>query len=280
MRYIAVLKEKIAGCGKVMTSMVKFLKENGVYEEYKAAHGEPEIPDAPLDDDEEVAEENTYSRLVSVASMRGSFRQQRANNELPTAEDMIAEQVLSGEVNDPNCPAAVQAVKTLWKKEEIEHRKAAERELNNLRLRHIQELQEAKDAGLDEAKLDNLRRLQEEELLMMKEQSKLLHEEILRQKEKEEVQALLSSAMDNSELDLSALLPDDRGRIGEMVSHLQATCESKVPHVPTMHLLCAYYTPTMHPLCALHVPILHLLCTAPTMHLLCTYYTPTMVSGV
>ncbi len=59
---------------------------------------------------------------------------------------------------DPAAPANVRKVRQEWNQELVEHQKATEKELEMLRLRHLQDLEEAKNAGAGEDVLARLRR--------------------------------------------------------------------------------------------------------------------------
>uniref|UniRef100_A0A7S4G9T4 Uncharacterized protein n=1 Tax=Eutreptiella gymnastica TaxID=73025 RepID=A0A7S4G9T4_9EUGL len=213
LKYIAVLRERLAKCGRTMASMVRFLKEKHFWNEYKSLYGEPTIPDF------EKGEEEPEPPLSPTSPLSGDLARTLSASSLPTVRDLMEE-----EAEDPHCqlPATVKAVQKEWRKEEVEHRKAAERELEVLRLRQIAEMKEAKKAGKSEAVLANLRKSHEDELEMMKEGNQLMRAEILRQQHKEQAQALLSSALSTMAADHG-----DMGRVGEMVAHLQETCESK-----------------------------------------------------
>jgi hypothetical protein len=231
-KYIANLKEKLGECGKTMQKMVKFMKDKGIYDEYTEKNGVPEIPDCPDDDDDD-EEMEIVAALTRQPSKKMSMKiadAQERGEAVPvsamTASDMLADAV------DESLPENVRKVQADWNIEVQAHQQAAEKELEMLRLRHLQDLEEAKNAGVSEAQLAKLRQDHEDELAMMKEQNQMLRNEILRQKAKEEAQALLSSAVSGMNEEGTGLAgagagAQDQGRIGEMVNHLQETCESK-----------------------------------------------------
>ena len=60
---------------------------------------------------------------------------------------------------------------------------------------------------------------------------------------------------------------------------MKSTNATMLNNVPTILLLCTYYTPTMHLLYSYYTPTMHLLYSyyTPTILLLCSYYAPTML---
>ena len=126
-----------------------------------------------------------------------------------------------------------------------------------LRLRHLQDLEEARAAGVDESVLQQLRKEHEQELYMMREQNLLLKEEILRQKQKEEAKALLLSAKQANSTVLQSVAASngasevakpvtemqrhDEERITDICTHLQETCNNKDDVLVRMFDLICYY---------------------------------------
>jgi hypothetical protein len=138
-----------------------------------------------------------------------------------------------------SAPKEVQAVQKSWNVEMKAQAEAANRELELLRLRHIQDLEEAKAAGVSDTVLIRLREEHEDELRLMQEQNQLLKEELVKQRERDEAQALLSSAIsathhaDGSGTNVvgsgiqAIERQKDDARISEMVVHLTETCQNK-----------------------------------------------------
>lgn len=221
-KYIINLKEKLSECGRTMQKLVKFMKEKGVYEEYTTAYGVPDIPDFEADDDDDEQEiVRALTRQPSKYDMDGPSPAARLSH-----EDMLGGAEMDA---DPSVPANVRQVRREWDEEVMQHTKATEKELEMMRLKHLQELEEAKKAGASEEVLLKLRNEHNDELSLMREQNQLLRGEIVRQKAKAEAQALLSSAVQAKvEPGGSAVaVNQDNARVGEMVAHLQETCENK-----------------------------------------------------
>jgi len=215
-KYIQLLKGKIGDCSKTMNRLVKYMKDTKIYDGYVQIFGTPEIPEATFDgEDEEAA---IMASMASAGQLRGG-----------DAEMEVDDEVMD---EDPTAPAQLRKVRQEWNQELVAHQRAAGQELETLRLRHLQDLEEARRAGADEGTLARLRAQHDDELGMLKEQNQALRSEILRQKAKDEAKALLSNAFEHQAEVLGSVASgtaaqQDNARISEMVVHLQETCESK-----------------------------------------------------
>eukprot|EP00906_Rhabdomonas_costata_P020944 RCo030468 len=217
-RFITNLKAKLTAAQDKLKILVKFFAKSDPqgYKRYVKQYGEPNV---------DVGDEEDYSSaVISMASSSPSTSPaaSQAHIELPAVGDRAPSPAASGGVpvapvpvvtvsaslpndaaeldDDPMClvdtaaPIEVQQVQKDWNAELRSLKSQADRELEFLRLRHIQDIEEARAAGVSEDVLARLREEHEQELQMMREQNVLLKEEILRQKKKEEAAALLRSA--------------------------------------------------------------------------------------
>eukprot|EP00667_Euglena_gracilis_P003449 EG_transcript_3458 len=227
-KYIALLKEKIAECSRTMQRMVKFMKDRGIFDAYTKAYGVPDIPDASAFDEND--EENEI--LAAMTRQVSGSGLARGGGGGGAAMMSAGEMMMDVLDDDAAAPANVRKVRQEWNQELVEQQRAAEKELEVLRLRHLQDLEEARRAGASEDVLSRLRAEHDDELSLMREQNQALRQEILRQKAKEEAKALLTGAVEEKHKEISTsvktnAVKQDDARIGEMVAHLQETCENK-----------------------------------------------------
>jgi hypothetical protein len=215
-KYIQLLKGKLGDCSKTMNRLVKYMKDKGIYDGYVQIFGVPDIPEASFDgEDEEAAIMASMSREMSTHA-----------GDTGVVDEVVDE--------DPTAPAQLRKVRQEWNQELVAHQRAAGQELETLRLRHLQDLEEARRAGASDDVLARLRAEHDDELGMLKEQNQTLRSEILRQKAKDEAKALLTNAVEHQSEVLgpssgvtTTAVKQDNARVTEMVSHLQETCESK-----------------------------------------------------
>jgi hypothetical protein len=210
-------------------------------------NGEPVIQGGD-EDDEDADQEEIMAVLTRQPSRRMSrigtmMKMKKEGDQSSMIESLISstpEQILgtgSAEmVVNTNAPKEVQQVVLTYNYEMKQQAEAANRELELLRLRHIQDLEEAKAAGVSDTVLVRLREEHEDELRLMQEQNQLLKEELMKQRERDEAQALLTSAITATHHDQDTVAPTglhaveiqkDNARISEMVTHLQETCQNK-----------------------------------------------------
>eukprot|EP00906_Rhabdomonas_costata_P035300 RCo049604 len=254
-RYIQNLKDKVNDAQEMIRNLVRWLKAGGNWAAYVVKYGEPKIPEMPEDneDQEEIIAALTRQPSGRVGRIGTMARVKREQNNEGEVESLIGrspeailgpgceEKMINGDV-----PQEVQNVVRTWNLEMRAQAEAASRELELLRLRHLQDLEEAKQAGVSDEVLVRLREEHEWELRLMQEQNQLLREELLKQREREEAAALLTSAtkaIAKEELATAkaggggggAKVEDpamgekqkDDARINEMVTHLQETCQNK-----------------------------------------------------
>eukprot|EP01004_Peranema_trichophorum_P002643 NODE_1686_length_1847_cov_36.113689_g1359_i1.p1 GENE.NODE_1686_length_1847_cov_36.113689_g1359_i1~~NODE_1686_length_1847_cov_36.113689_g1359_i1.p1 ORF type:complete len:501 (-),score=137.68 NODE_1686_length_1847_cov_36.113689_g1359_i1:95-1597(-) len=240
-KYILTLKDKLSEAQKTISQLGKALKAiPGAYEKYVEKFGEIPNLDVPDDDEDDEQQEivNAMLRQPSRKMSRAATMAQLKAEQLgmPPPENFVgmdSDELLHGGLSvNPDAPAEVQAVQQTWNNELRAHQEQMNKALETLRLRHIQDLEEAKAAGVGDDVLLRLREEHEEELRMMREQNMVLKEEILRQKEKEEAQALLGSAAQTMRIQESdkpgeVVYREDDIRVKEMVEHLQQTCGNK-----------------------------------------------------
>lgn len=228
-KYIQLLKGKLGDCGKTMQKMVKWMKDKNVWDGYVEAHGMPEIPDATADTSEDgdfLDDVGTLSKMPSRKMTEKRMMLEEEGKPIPNnmmnVNDILNEVPVDSGFGDE---AVVQVVQE-WNKELAEHAKAAEKELDNLRLRHLQDLEEARNAGVSDEVLERLKREHEDELQLLKEQNQTLKAEIIRQAKKAEAQALLTSA-ESAQIDHMSHTKADDNRVSDLFSHLKETCENK-----------------------------------------------------
>eukprot|EP01010_Urceolus_cornutus_P003059 NODE_410_length_1691_cov_264.929354_g325_i0.p1 GENE.NODE_410_length_1691_cov_264.929354_g325_i0~~NODE_410_length_1691_cov_264.929354_g325_i0.p1 ORF type:complete len:513 (+),score=147.15 NODE_410_length_1691_cov_264.929354_g325_i0:135-1541(+) len=235
-RYIANMKEKLSKAEKYLMKLVKYLKALGHYDRFVKEYGE--VPVCVEDDDEE---DEAYEEIMGALTKQDTFRTKRtplAAGESEALSSLPANEILddgmyeSEGAANPNLPQEVREVQKAWNNELRAHQSQMEKEIEMLRLRHIQDLEEARVAGCDETTLKRLRKDHEEELGLVKEQFLLLKEELVKQKQKEEAQILLTSASHTRTEGEAAsskekVLEEDDRRINEMVTHLKETCTDK-----------------------------------------------------
>lgn len=201
-----------------------------MYTTNEQKYGVPDIPDAPLDDDDD---DDPLANIVGALTRqptkmmnRAAMEAEAAGEEVPVSM-MTADDIIHGANVDPDAPAAVRQVQEQWNVELTEHAKAAEQELQNLRLRHMQDLEEAKNAGVSDDVLKKLQKDHEDELLMLKEQNQTLRHEIIRQAQRAEAAALLTSAHDMQSKDGIPHTQKEDDRLNDLFDHLKETCDSK-----------------------------------------------------
>eukprot|EP00996_Jenningsia_fusiforme_P001714 NODE_257_length_2584_cov_22.956213_g235_i0.p1 GENE.NODE_257_length_2584_cov_22.956213_g235_i0~~NODE_257_length_2584_cov_22.956213_g235_i0.p1 ORF type:complete len:718 (-),score=167.08 NODE_257_length_2584_cov_22.956213_g235_i0:329-2482(-) len=233
-RYIQNLKDKLSDANSHLGKVSKFLKSHQMYDKFKEKYGD--LPEEGDEEEDEEQEEiiNAMQRQQTMKLSRGAtLANLKAKQQgMPIPDNLIAmtaEQLL-GPVSDvqvdQNAAPEVQAVQKEWNREIHEAQEAAARELESLRLRHIQDLEEAKVNGANEEILLKLREEHEDDLRLMREQNMALRDELIAQKHKEEAKALLSSAHQFQISSHDDSQGDDQ-RISDMVNHLQETCGNK-----------------------------------------------------
>jgi hypothetical protein len=248
-QYTNNLKSKVSEYAERIKTMRLWWSKGRQFPDYVAKYGDPAVGDIDGDEDE------IMSQIVRTQSVR----QTAAAGGAPAASIVAASAMAAGagaslpviadvQDEDENDSAQVKEVKRQWNNELNAHVDQALRQEEELRMRQLQDLEEAKQAGIDEKTLQVLKQEHAEELAMMREQNDELRREIVRQKNKEEVVALLNAASQFNDVavGISAhsngqALSQDEKRIQEIVEHLQETSESKDEVLNRMFELICYY---------------------------------------
>eukprot|EP00667_Euglena_gracilis_P001535 EG_transcript_1535 len=243
-QYTNNLKAKIGEFAERIKTMKAWWSKGKSFNEYVAKYGDPDV--GGLDGDED----QIMSALVHTTSMRQDNEKAGAGVAAAVAGGAVvpvsaaAAARITDDVDENDNPE-LKEVKSRWNNELNAHVDQAMKEEEALMLRQLQDLEEAKKAGIDNKTLAILKQEHAQELELMREQNALLRKELMRQKNKEEVVALLHSASDMNDIrvegaDREILSKEDK-RIAEIVEHLQETSESKDEVLQRMFELICYY---------------------------------------
>jgi len=247
-QYTNNLKTKIAEFAERIKTMKAWWSKGKTFKEYVDKYGDPDV--GGLDGEEgeimeALARNSTLQASRNEAAAGGAARMASVIGGAGAGEAAGVPFVAVDDDVDDADTAQVKQVKRQWNNELNAQTDQALKNEEALRMRHLQDLEEAKQAGVDKRTLEILKQEHQQELEMMREQNALLRKEIVRQKAKEEVVALLHSASDLNDVrapggDPSLLSKEDK-RIAEIVEHLQETSESKDEVLQRMFELICYY---------------------------------------